>query len=393
MSSKLPDVKKKQKKSKKTSKAVEPKPNKYMPDEKMFGMMERRGMYKDTEKEEEKRQKKKKQSGKDRSKNLKKIKKSQTKQSASNNNKRKDQEQKGWDDEQKKRARLKKAAQMVDSFDKNCDPNAKKNNKAARRRQRSLQLQSLKGGNGPQNMPLPKLIPKPKPKPTAASITEANKKKEDEEDIVSSDEETTYAYEKNDSNKAKHKKYTNNTNGVPEEMRAKKWKGFSCNIPNPWIKLKASCGEAAMSAGSKFRHRFQKKKRIDMNAILAPESHKFSIQLDKQLSNKEDTGLLERSLETKPDQHAEGVLEKEIKELTSTEQAQKNLAEAEALARGEEIVDEIEELTTRTALEVICKHISGVDCLHPLKPGRKFVCLLFTWYSGYQRVDLVSIVD
>ena len=116
-----------------------------------------------------------------------------------------------------------------------------------------------------------------------------------------------------------------------------------------------------MVCGSSFRNKFQKSKRINMEAILAPESHKFSKQLEAQLRKKEDTTLLARSEETKPDRETDGVLEKEKKELT------RGLTEAQiaAILAEEEI-----ELTTRTALEVICKHISGVDCLHQNTPEK-----------------------
>ena len=116
----------------------------------------------------------------------------------------------------------------------------------------------------------------------------------------------------------------------------------------------------------------QKKKAINLDVILAPESHKFSIQLEKQLSNKADHGLLERSTETKPDGKTGGVLEKEVKVLNSSDQAKKDLADAETLAAGGVIEDEVEELTIRTALEVICKRISGVDCLALLKPEKMY---------------------
>ena len=124
-----------------------------------------------------------------------------------------------WDEEATKRAKLKKAALMVDQLDKNCDENGKKKNKAKRRRQRQLQLQALKPGNGPSNMPLPEKEPEPEPEPEP---TDLEKKVEDEE-VISSDEEVEYEYEK-DGKKILHKRMKKMANnGVPLEMQKKKW--------------------------------------------------------------------------------------------------------------------------------------------------------------------------
>jgi len=367
MSTKLPKLGKKKNKNK--NKKMETTASaQMMPDGKMFSLMERRGVYSDKTTEAQIIAKKKKKSGKDRAKTLKKIKKSQKKEALKTNKKNKGKQSDQWSEERERKARLKKASKLVDTLDRNCDPDKKKNNKAARRRQRSLQLQSLKANNGPSNMPLPKKIEKKKVE--EPPTTEAKKEEEEEEQISSDEEQQEYDHER--TNKERRRKYVNTDGAVPEEMQKKKWQGFGCKMTNPFTKLKRHCGEKAMACGSAFRFRFQKKKAINLDVILAPESHKFSIQLEKQLSNKADHGLLERSTETKPDGKTGGVLEKEVKVLNSSDQAKKDLADAETLAAGGVIEDEVEELTIRTALEVICKRISGVDCLALLKPEKMY---------------------
>jgi len=374
----LPPIKEEKKKKKKKKKQDEEDKKQNMsnlPSEDMFSLMERRGVYsskQDDAENHKNKKKKKKSNGNDRSNNLKAIQKAQ-KKTAKNSRKEKKKKEKGdWDNDAKKRARLKNAAALVDKLDRNCDENGKKKNKAARRRQRQLQLQALKPGNGPSNMPLPE------PEPEKEKEPEIEPEQKVVEEVISSDdEEKIYDYEKTEDDSKKKRKLISKKmmeigDGVPKEMRKKKWK-LGIRFENPWTKIKRGCGEKMMTCGSAFRYKFQKSKRINMEAVLAPDSYSFGKQLEAQLRNEEDGTLLERSEETRPDRDTDGVLEKEKKELTRAEEAQKKVAEAEATARGEELVDEEdEELTTRTALEVICKHISGVDCLEPLRPEKVY---------------------
>ena len=68
------------------------------------------------------------------------------------------------------------------------------------------------------------------------------------------------------------------------------------------------------------------------------------------------------------------------KELTRGEEAEFQIAAERAAAAGEELDLDIqiklglvkEVLTTRTALEVICQHISGKNCMTPLKPEKVY---------------------